>query len=307
MNILFMGTPDFAVESLKRLIESKHKVVAVVTQPDKKRNRGKITFSPVKDMAISNNIKVLQPIRIKDNVEFMEELSNIEFDIIIVVAFGQILPKNVLELPEFGCINVHGSLLPKLRGASPIHHAILNNEEFTGISIMKMEEGLDSGPVYAMSKTKIDNKYVEELHDELAIMGGELLISTIDKIENEGLEPIVQEHDMSTYAPIINKSDGKIDFNESSEFIQRKIRAFNAWPGAYANLNDKTYKFFKSDTVETDIKAENGEIIEISDSITIKCSKGAIKVSEIQAQGKNRMKVSEFVKGNQLKKGMRFN
>jgi len=306
MKILFMGTPDFAVESLKCLINSKHVVSAVVTQPDKRRNRGKVSFSPVKAIALNSDIEIIQPFNIKNNEDFIEKIKAIEFDLIVVVAFGQILPKKVLEIPRYGCINVHGSLLPNLRGASPIHHAILNNEEYTGISIMKMEEGLDSGPIYSIAKTKIDNKYIEELHDELSVMGGKLLIKTIDKIEYEGLEPKEQNHKISTYAPIISKVDGQINFNENADYIQRKIRAFNTWPGAYANLDGKTYKFFRSDYISTNSLACNGEIIGVDDAITVKCKQGAIKITEIQAQGKKRMKVSEFIKGNQIKIGMKF-
>jgi methionyl-tRNA formyltransferase len=306
MKIVFMGTPDFAVESLKLLINSRHEIMAVVTQPDKKRNRGKVTFSPVKELALKNNITVLQPIRIKEDDEFYARLKEFSPDLIVVVAFGQILPKKILDLPRMGCINVHGSLLPKLRGASPIHHAILNGEEITGISIMRMEEGLDSGPVYTMEATEVDEKQIEELHDELAKIGGKLLINTIDEIEYNNLEPKEQNHELSSYAPIINKSDGRIDFNDSAESIIRKIRAFNVWPGAYATLDDKKYRFYKAEINRINSDEDPGTIIKTDKDILIKCGRDAVSITEIQVEGKKRMSVNDFLKGNHIETGSRF-
>ncbi|MBK5253772.1 MAG: methionyl-tRNA formyltransferase [Peptostreptococcaceae bacterium] len=306
MRIVFMGTPDFAEVSLKELLASRHKILGVVTQPDRKRNRGKVTFSPVKELAINNGIKVLQPERVRGNAEFFDELKEMEPDLIVVVAFGQILPKEILELPKYDCINVHGSILPRLRGASPIHHAILDGEEKTGISIMKMEEGLDSGPIYSVKETYINDKDITFLYDELANMGGKLLIETIDKIEKDEIVPVIQDDSVSTYAPTIKKTDGMVDFNDSAVNINRKIKAFSVWPGAFSKVEDKTYKFFEAKVSDEETDGENGTIISCDKTINIKCGKGTIQIMEIQAEGKKRMPVSEFIKGNSLKPGMKF-
>jgi methionyl-tRNA formyltransferase len=301
-----MGTPDFAEVSLKELLASRHKILGVVTQPDRKRNRGKVTFSPVKELAINNDIQVLQPERVRGNYEFFDELKEIEPDLIVVVAFGQILPKEILELPKYECINVHGSILPKLRGASPIHHAILNGEEKTGISIMKMEEGLDTGPIYSVEETYVNDKDISFLYDELANMGGKLLIETIDRIEKNEINPIKQDDSLSTYAPTIKKTDGMVDFNDSAININRKIKAFSVWPGAFSKVENKTYKFFEANVSEEETDAENGTIISCDNAIKIKCGKGTIEIMEIQAEGKRRMPVIEFIKGNSLIPGMKF-
>ncbi|NLY82705.1 MAG: methionyl-tRNA formyltransferase [Clostridiales bacterium] len=306
MRIVFMGTPDFAEVSLKELIKSKHEILCVVTQPDRKRNRGKITYSDVKNLAIKHDIKVLQPERLKGNQDFLDELKEMEPDLIVVVAFGQILPKEILELPKYDCINVHGSILPKLRGASPIHHAILNGEEKTGVSIMKMEQGLDSGPVYSAKETYVNDKDIAYLYEELALMGAKLLIETIEKIEKREIEPRKQNDSLSTYAPTIKKSDGKVDFNDNAVNINRKIKAFSVWPGAFSKVDGKTYKFYQATAIDQENDAENGTIISADNYIDIKCGKGIIRITEIQAEGKRRMPVSEFTKGNALKPGMKF-
>ena len=311
MKIAFMGTPDFAAVVLKKLIESGHDVVLCVTQPDKQKGRGKkVQFTPVKEVAIEHGIRVIQPERVMGNAEFLEELKAAEPDISVVAAYGQILPVDVLETPKYGSVNVHASLLPELRGASPIQHAILQGKKETGVTIMQMGPGLDTGDMISKVKVEIGEMNYEELHDELAEKGAELLIETLKDIEEGKAERTPQDDSLSTYAPLITKQDGHLDFTKSPEEIVNKIRAFDPWPGAFAVYNEKgdTMKFWKAEALDMEIKhEEQGRVIAIGrDSFTVGAGEGALRVLELQVPNKKRMNTADYLRGNSLEKGLLF-
>lgn len=304
MKIVFMGTPDFAVPVLASIIEAGHEVGCVITQPDKAKNRGKkVQFTPVKELALSNGIEVLQPEKIKNSSQTISYLENYKPDIIVVVAYGQIIPKGILELPKFGCVNVHASLLPKLRGASPIQHAILQGEEKTGVTIMQMGEGLDTGDMLSKVETVIGQKNCEELHDELAQLGAKLLIETLPKIEAETIAPEKQDDSLSTYAGLIAKQDGKIDFDKTPEEIERQIRAFDPWPGAYCQYKEQQMKIWQAVCLGQQSNAENGTIVNVSDEgIDICCGGSLLRATEIQLPGKKRVDIKAYLRGNTIEK-----
>ncbi len=306
-----MGTPDFAAVVLRGLIDAGHEIAAVVTQPDKQKGRGKhIQYSPVKEVALSHEIPVLQPLRVKNDKEFYEELKALKPDISVVAAFGQILPVEVLEVPKYGSVNVHASLLPELRGASPIQHAILQGNEETGVTIMQMGPGLDTGDMISKVKVKIGSMNYEELHDALAEAGTELLLKTLEDIESGRAEFEKQDDSKSSYAPMISKQDGHLDFSRSPEELIYKMRAFDPWPGAFATYNDKgdAMKFWKGEAVDIATSEEDqGKIIEIdNNSFTVACGSRALRVTEIQVPGKKRMPVGDYLRGNSLEKGLLF-
>lgn len=304
MKIVFMGTPDFAVPVLEKIIKAGHEVGYVITQPDKARNRGKkIQFTPVKELALVNKIEVLQPERIKKSPETVQLLKDYEPDIIVVVAYGQIIQKEILELPKFGCVNVHASLLPKLRGASPIQHAILQGEEKTGVTIMQMGEGLDTGDMLSRVETVIGQKNCEQLHDELAQLGAELLVQTLPKIEAGQIIPEKQDDSLSTYAGMISKQDGKIDFDKAPAEIERQIRAFDPWPGAYCQYGDLQMKIWCAVCINENTDAENGTIVNVSDEgIDICCGGSILRAMEIQMPGKKRVDIKSYLRGNKIEK-----
>lgn len=311
MRIIFMGTPDFAAVVLRGLIDAGHEIAAVVTQPDKQKGRGKhIQYSPVKEVALSHEIPVLQPLRVKNDKEFHEELKALKPDISVVAAFGQILPVEVLEVPKYGSVNVHASLLPELRGASPIQHAILQGNEETGVTIMQMGPGLDTGDMISKVKVKIGSMNYEELHDALAEAGTELLLKTLEDIESGKAEFEKQDDSKSSYAPMISKQDGHLDFIRSPEELIYKMRAFDPWPGAFAIYNDKgdAMKFWKGEAVDIATSEEDqGKIIEVdNNSFTVACGSRALRVTEIQVPGKKRMPVGDYLRGNSLEKGLLF-
>ena len=305
MRIAFMGTPDFSVKCLEALIQSGNEVGLVVTQTDKAKDRGKkVQFTPVKELALRHGIKVLQPEKIKKNEEFFEELKSYAPDLIVVVAYGKIIPKEVLDLPKYGCINVHASLLPKLRGASPIQHAIVNGETVTGVTIMQMAEGLDTGDMLTKESIEIGNMNFEELHDALADIGSKLLVKTIPMIENGTVKPEKQDDRLSNYAGMISKQDGKIDFAKEPEVIERLIRGFDPWPGAFCDYNGTVMKLWRAEPLTGEFEGEKGEIIFVdNNSFTVKCGGGALKVTEIQMPGKKRVKVSDYLRGNKVDTG----
>ena len=303
MKIVYMGTPDFAVPPLTAMAEAGHEIAAVVTKQDAVSGRGKkVRFSPVKEKALELGIEVLQPRKVKGNEEFLGQLREIAPDIIVVAAYGKILPKEVLELPPRGCINVHASLLPRFRGAAPIQAAIIEGDSLTGITIMKMAEGLDTGDMLAKVSTPIDHKTGQQLHDELSELGAELLVETLPHLaEIEGEQ---QDDSLSTYAPMISKQDGHIDFHEDAAKIERRIRAFDPWPGTFAFQGEKMIKFWKAEAIDEAAKATGGTVIEASNGhIDIACSKGILRVTELQMPGKKRTAVSEFLKGNSIEIG----
>lgn len=303
MRIVFMGTPDFAVETLKEIIASKHECIGVYTQPDRRSGRGKkVHFSPVKEIAVEAGIPVYQPRKIKES-EHVEELKGLNPDLIVVVAYGQILSQEILDIPKFGCINVHASLLPKYRGAAPIHWAIIDGEKETGVTTMQMDIGLDTGDMLLKGKIDItENMTMGELHDELAAIGGKLLIDTLDKLEDGSLEPEKQEDSQSNYAPMLGKDDEKIDWNKTSEEIHNKIRGMNPWPGVHSYLNGKRIKFNSSQIVDIESAGENvGEIVEInSDGLVVQCKKGSILIKKLQPEGKKSMHARDFANGYKI-------
>lgn len=306
MKIAFMGTPEFAVTVLEGLLNTKHEVGLVATQPDKAKNRGKkIQYTPVKEKALEHNIKVLQPEKVRGNEEFLEELKDYRPDIIVVAAYGQILPKEVLELPKYGCVNVHASLLPRLRGAAPIQRAIIEGDEETGVTIMQMSEGLDTGDMLAKESIKIGTMNYSMLHDALAEIGARLMVHTLDLIEEGKISPEPQDDSKSSYAKMVFKQEGKIDFTRQPEAVERLIRGFDPWPGAFCEYEDMVMKLWKAQPLCENTRKEPGTIIEVSArGIKIACGDGALLVSEIQIPGKKRIAVSEYLKGNQIKEGI---
>ncbi len=301
-----MGTPEFAVTVLEGLLNTKHEVGLVATQPDKAKNRGKkIQYTPVKEKALEHNIKVLQPEKVRGNEEFLEELKDYRPDIIVVAAYGQILPKEVLELPKYGCVNVHASLLPRLRGAAPIQRAIIEGDEETGVTIMQMSEGLDTGDMLAKESIKIGTMNYSMLHDALAEIGARLMVYTLDLIEEGKISPEPQDDSKSSYAKMVFKQEGKIDFTRQPEAVERLIRGFDPWPGAFCEYEDMVMKLWKAQPLCENTGKEPGTIIEVSArGIKIACGDGALLVSEIQIPGKKRVAVPEYLKGNQIKEGI---
>lgn len=298
-----MGTPDFAVSPLRALHDAGHDIVLAVTQPDAVRDRGKkVKFSPVKEEALRLGIEVIQPERIKNDREAIDRIKSENPDIIAVAAFGQILPKEVLDIPKLGCINVHASLLPRFRGASPIQRAIMEGDEKTGVTIMYMEEGLDTGDMLAKKSVEIDHKTADELHDELSALGAELLVDTVGRIRE--IKAVKQDDSMATYAPMISKADGHIDFSQNPYKIERMIRAFDSWPGTYAEMNGKTVKLWKAEAKDEKASAADGTVINVEDGgICIAAGGGVLKVTEIQMPGRKRVSVKEFLKGNSIEIG----
>ncbi len=306
MKIVFMGTPDFAVPTLESLINSSHQVVGVVTQPDKPKGRGgAVQFPPIKETALANNIPVYQPVKVKDP-DFMEELIAMSADVIVVVAFGQLLPKAILNLPKYGCLNVHASLLPKLRGSAPINWAVINGEKETGVTAMYMDVGIDTGDMIKKVVVPIEEKETGgSLHDKLAVLGGPLMLSVLQELEEGTATREKQEEGLSSYVKMLDKSLGNINWDMDAIQIERLIRGLNPWPSTYTSLEGKMLKIWQADVIEKEYKAENGTIVEISkDGIIVKTGKGALVIKELQLQGKKRMTVDAFLRGNTLETGM---
>ena len=302
MRIIFMGTPFFAVPSLKALTESKHNVAAIVTKIDKPSGRGyQITQSPVKKVASECKIPILQPKSIK-TPEFEAELKGYNPDIIIVSAYGKILPKNILDLPSKGCYNIHASLLPKYRGAAPIHWALVNGEKETGITIMKMVEELDAGDIILTKKIYIEeNDNVGTLHTKLSHLGAEAIIEALELIESGKAIPIPQDLSKSTFAPMIKKSDGAINWSYSSDNIINLIRGMNPWPGAYCNINTKMIKVLKAQKCE-EVHATSfpGIVVKMykDEGPVIKTGDGAVVLLEVQPENKKVMSGKDFINGS---------
>lgn len=303
MKIVYMGTPDFAVPALEALCEAGHDIAYVVTQPDSVRDRGKkVKFSPVKEKALELGVEVLQPEKVKTDAGFIQKLREVAPDVIAVAAYGQILPVEVLEIPRLGCINIHGSLLPRFRGAAPIQRAIIEGDEYTGVTIMYMEKGLDTGDMLAKASTTTAGKTGQQLHDELAVMGAKLLVETLPKLGS--IVPEKQNDAESTYAHMISKQEGHVDFSGTPEEIERLIRAFDPWPGAYAYDGDRLIKFWKAVPSDETTGKENGTVTGVSsDSIDIAAAGRILRVTEIQVPGKKRVSVREFLKGNSIEIG----
>ena len=311
LNILFMGTPDFARDSLEAVYNSGYNILGVVTNPDKPKGRGmKMVASPVKEFALEKGLKVYQPITIKNNTEFIEEIKKLKPDVICVVAYGKILPKEILDIPEKGCINVHGSLLPEYRGAAPIQWAVLNGDKKTGVTTMYMDVGMDTGDIILKEEVTIgDDETTGELWDRLSKIGGKLLVKTLKQIE-DGIAPREKQGDNFTMAPMLNKDMAKIDWeNKTTQEIKNLVRGLNPIMGAYTFLNGKKIKFWKVDISENigydpeNIKIfRNGTVLvsDQRDGLFIKTKNGILKVIEIQGENAKRMNISDFLRGNQI-------
>lgn len=299
MNIVFMGTPDFAGESLKALYNEKYNISAVFTKPDMPVGRKHIMTPPeVKVIANELNIPVFQPTTLKDG-EALKILQQLNPDLIVVVAYGKILPKEILDLPKYGCINVHASLLPKYRGASPIQWAIVSGEKVTGVSTMYLNEGMDTGDILLTEQTEIgETETAETLWDRLASLGASLLLKTVKGLEENTITPIKQDETQATYAPIIKKSDGLIDWSKSAFEINCKIRGLHNWPVAFTKLGGKMLKIFSADILEKSGKA--GEVLESKNEIIVACGKNALKINELQLEGSKRMKTEDFLRGKKI-------
>ncbi len=307
MKVVFMGTPEFAVPTLQALIDH-HQVAAVVTQPDRQRGRGKkVQFSPVKEKAAEYKIPVLQPEKARDE-EFIQELETIAPDVIVVVAYGQILPERILNLPKYGCINVHGSLLPKYRGAAPIQWAVLNGEEKTGITTMYMEKGLDTGDMIDKAEVVLDPKETAgSLHDKLMNLGADLLLETLDKLEKGTIVRTKQDDSQSCYAKMLSKEMGRMDFSRSAKELEQWIRGMNPWPSAYTTMNGKTLKIWDADVVSYEGSEEAGTVVKVTkDTIIVAAGEGALALKEIQLAGKKRMPVQAFLLGSSVETGIRL-
>ena len=311
MKIVFMGTPDFAATSLNALIEANYNIEAVVTNPDRPKGRGmKMLYTPVKEVAISKNIPIFQPEKVRNNEDFINKIKEINPDVICVVAYGKILPKDILDIPKYGCINVHASLLPKYRGAAPIQWAILNGDKETGVTTMYMDVGMDTGDMILTEKVQIDeNETTGELWDRLAKIGGKLLVETLKQIEN-GTAPRIPQGNNFTMAPMLDKEMSKIDWeNKTAEEIKNLVRGLNPIMGAYTLLNGKKIKFWKVEVAnnigydEDNIKIfRNGTVIisDPRDGIFIKTKKGILRVLEIQGENAKKMPIQDFLRGNRI-------
>ena len=299
MRVVFMGTPDFSVPALER-IATEHEVVAVVTQKDKPKGRGmSVSYTPVKESALKLNIPIYQPDKVKEE-SFVEELRQLNPDVIVVIAFGQILSNDILTLPKYGCINVHASLLPKYRGAAPIQWAVIDGEEKSGVCTMKMDEGLDTGDIIDVDEITLDPKETGgSLFDKLAKLGGELILKTLQNLEFGKATFIKQDDSKSTYAKKMTKELGHIDFTKDAESIERLIRGLNPWPSAFTYLDGKVMKIWDADVVDAD--GVPGTVIrEEKDSFVIATGSKALKVNELQLEGKKRMKASDFLNGRSI-------
>ena len=330
MKIIFMGTPDFARGALEKIIEAGHEVLLVVTQPDKPKGRsGELQFSEVKECAVEHGLKVFQPVRIK-LPENVAELKKYDADIYVVAAFGQILSQEILDIPKYGCVNIHASLLPKYRGAAPIQQSIIDGEKETGVTIMQMAAGMDTGDILIQKTIPIDeNETGGGLFDKLSALGAELIVEALPMIERGELTPVPQDESKATKCGKLSKDMGKIDFDKSAEDIRNLVRGLNPWPSAFTSLDGKMLKIWNVKVVaENEIvadagaegnagfnvagnvdvpTAEKGTIVTISkDSFTVKCGEGFLKVLELQLEGKKRMAVKDFLLGYKLKAGQQL-
>lgn len=308
MKIVFMGTPDFAAGALEALIEAGHEITAVVTQPDKAKGRSKeLQFPPVKETALAHNIPVLQPIRIK-RPEEIECLKQYEADIYVVAAFGQILSQEILNMPKYGCLNIHASLLPKYRGASPIQSVILDGEEETGITIMQMDAGIDTGDMLLKKSIEIEsNDTYETLHDKLKVLGGEAIVEALELLETGALVPEMQDHEQSSHVKMITKEMGNIDFAKSAREIDCLVRGLNPWPSAFTFYKGKQMKIWKVSVEDATSTETPGTITEVTkNEIKVACGSGAISILELQLEGKKRMTAHDFLLGVKVQVGDMF-
>ncbi|WZL74785.1 methionyl-tRNA formyltransferase [Clostridiaceae bacterium 35-E11] len=305
MKIIFMGTPDFAVPCLTEIIKNGHDLLAVVTQPDRPKGRGKkLTSPPIKETAIAYNIPIFQPERVKDE-KFIEKIKALSPDCIVVVAFGQILPKEILGIPPMGCINVHASLLPKYRGAAPINWSIIKGEKITGITTMYMDEGLDTGDMILKKEILIKDKTAGELHDVLSTAGAELLLETLTQIESGKAPREKQNESESSYAPIMDKSLGNIDWKDTADNIYNLIRGVNPWPTSFTTYKGVKFKIWKSKVLEEKCTKKPGTILKINnEGIYVSTGSEILILEEIQFPNSRRMTVDAYLRGNKIEESI---
>lgn len=305
MRVVFMGTPDFSVPTLECIIEAGHEVVGVVTQPDKAKGRGKkVVYTPVKEKALEHGLTVYQPRRAREP-EFIEQMRALNPDVMVVVAFGQILPKELLDIPKYGCVNVHASLLPKYRGAAPIQWAVIRGEKVSGVTTMQMDVGLDTGDMLLKTEVPLaEDETGGSLHDKLSVLGGDLLIETLKGLEAGTIVPEKQDDSQSgEYARMLDKSLGKIDFSMRAEEIERLIRGLNPWPSAYTSYDNKTMKLWKARVVPGG-EAVPGQVLAVDKKgFTVQTGDGALQILELQMEGKKRMDAGAFLRGCPLTAG----
>ena len=309
MKLIFMGTPDFSVGTLEALIAAGHEITLVVSQPDKPKGRGhELAPTPVKETALKHGLKVFQPKRLKDP-ETIRTLEETPADAIVVIAFGQIVPASILHMKKYGCINVHGSLLPKYRGAAPIQWAVIDGERESGVTIMQMDEGLDTGDMLLKGSVVLDEKETSgSLFNKLSALGASLCVEALEKLEKGELTPEKQGESPTEYARMLTKEMGELDFSRDAVTLERLIRGFNPWPSAYTRLGDKTLKIWAADVCEKqDPESQPGTVTEVAkQDFTVACGEGALKITELQLQGKKRMDAAAFLRGYHLEAGMKL-
>lgn len=313
MKIVYMGTPDFAVNTLEAVVEAGHEVSLVVTQPDKAKGRGKkVMYTPVKEKALEYGLPIAQPEKVREDA-FISQLEELAPDVIVVVAFGQLLPERILNIPKYGCINVHASLLPAYRGAAPIQWAVIDGLEETGVTTMYMEKGLDTGDIICQSVVKLaKDETGGSLFDRLAAEGAKLLVTTLMQIENGTATRTKQDDTKSSYAKMLLKDMGNLDFSKDAITLERLIRGLNPWPSAYTRLQDKILKIYLADVIsEKDIIAMGlqdkpcGTVISVDKkSFTVRCGNGGLRIKNLQLEGKKRMDTSAFLLGYKIETGM---
>ena len=299
MKVIFMGTPDFAVGALDAIVEAGHEVVLVVTQEDKPKGRGKeIQFTPVKEAALKHGLEVYQPHRVKHE-EAVAKLREYNADVFVVAAYGQILSKELLDMPKYGCVNIHASLLPKYRGAAPIQWSIIDGEKVTGVTTQMMAEGIDTGDILDVIEVEIDKEETGgSLFDKLTVAGSEVILTTLKKLEDGTVTRTPQDHSKSTYAKMLDKKLGNIDFNMSAEAIERLIRGLNPWPSAYTMYKGKTLKIWKAEVIEKDYDGQLGQIVDkTKKAVMVKTGNGTLAITELQLEGKKRMNTEAFLCG----------
>ncbi|MCR5791303.1 MAG: methionyl-tRNA formyltransferase [Lachnospiraceae bacterium] len=308
MKLIFMGTPDFAAVILEKLVQSSHEVLLAVTREDKPKGRSReLSMPPVKECAMKHGIPIFQPKQVRD-AETIACLREKGADIIVVAAYGRILPKELLEMPRYGCVNVHASLLPKYRGASPIQRAILNGDKITGVTVQQMNEGVDTGDILTKKEVPIrPDETGESLFDVLAEAGASLIVKTLDQIEAGTVTPKKQNDAEATNAPLIRKEDGLLDFSKEAIVLEREIRGFYSWPGAYTVCHGKILKVFKAEVFsEKPENAEPGTILSLKDGIAVACKEGVLLLKEVQLAGKRRMEASDYLRGCSMTVGERL-
>jgi methionyl-tRNA formyltransferase len=308
MNIIFMGTPEFALPTLKSLHQSSHSIMAVITQPDRPKGRGqKLLVSPIKQYALDSNLLVLQPKTVNDS-EFIESLNQNRPDIIIVVAFGQILSDTFLKIPKQFCINLHSSLLPKYRGAAPIHRAILNGEKKSGVTTIIMDKGMDTGDILLIQETPIhETDTAQTLHDTLSKMGGALVLETLKRLAENTLLPIQQDHSQVTYATKLKKEEGLIHWDQSAITLSNKVRGLNPWPGTYTLLNKKRLRILKVQIGEGSPDDTPGKVARVTDiGIEVGTGQGRLIITELQPAGKKSMPTKNYLAGHKVERGTLF-